>query len=327
MLAAAMRICTWNVDGLKGRAKVERVVSWLRDNKPDIVGLQEAGTSDPKSVISAFQSEGFRCELRMKPEDKSPKQGVAILSRHPLEVIQECLSRTGAPGRPGLLTASTAGLSFTTVCVPSVSSKDRRGSIKRKLAWLDALSEHLRERKADDGPAVLCWDFNINPKPIDNYYHWENRKEPRAVPGFRKMTARGSPPFWKRVGPTWSATRIQTREYSRIGIRVSSTTTTRVCGSTTCWKCGRRQTASMRLDRPRPLRAPRQNRKTRSRSGSRRSRLRLKRQISTCARLAPDRLGTLSRSTFGVVSSLLPLKWLPGCNLTVCCRLKTRPFV
>ena len=183
MLAAAMRICTWNVDGLKGRAKVERVVSWLRDNKPDIVGLQEAGTSDPKSVISAFQSEGFRCELRMKPEDKSPKQGVAILSRHPLEVIQECLPGQEHQGAR-LLTASTAGLSFTTVCVPSVSSKDRRGSIKRKLAWLDALSEHLRERKADDGPAVLCGDFNINPKPIDNYYHWENRKEPRSSPWF-----------------------------------------------------------------------------------------------------------------------------------------------
>ena len=180
-----MRICTWNVGGLKGRAKVERVVSWLRDNQPDIVGLQEAGANDPKSVISAFQSEGFRCELHMRPEDKSPKRGVAILSRHPLEVTQE-----GLPGQKHqgarLLTTWTAGLSFTTVCVPSVSSKDRRGSIKRKLAWLDALREHLHERKTDDGPAVLCGDFNINPKPIDNYHHWENTRERKDRPGFRE---------------------------------------------------------------------------------------------------------------------------------------------
>ena len=174
-----MRICTWNVDGLNGR--VEQVVRWLRDNQPDIVGLQEAGTRDPKSVVSAFQSEGYRCKLHMKPDDKSPKQGVAILSRHPLEV-----TRVGLPGQKHrgarLLTASTAGLSFTTVCVP-IKGQQR---IERKLAWLDSLSKHLRKRKTDDGPAVLCGDFNINPKPIDNYHHWENTEEPRNSPGFRK---------------------------------------------------------------------------------------------------------------------------------------------
>ena len=163
-----MRICTWNVDGLKGW--VEQVVPWLRSNEPDIVGLQEARTHDSESAVSAFESEYYRCELRMERDDKGRNQGVAILSRHPLEVTQE-----GLPGQEHrgarLLTAKTAGLSFTTVCVPSVSSKERRGCIKRKLAWLDSLNEHLRERKTDDGPAVLCGDFNINPKPIDNFYH------------------------------------------------------------------------------------------------------------------------------------------------------------
>ena len=177
IVAAAMRICTWNVDGLNGR--VEQVVQWLHDNQPDIVGLQEAGTRDPKSVVSAFQSAGYRCQLHMIPDDKSPKQGVAILSRRPLEVTQ-----VGLPGQEHrgarLLTASTAGLSFTTVCVP-IKGQHR---IERKLAWLDSLSEHLRERKTDDGAAVLCGDFNINPKPIDNYHHWENTEEVRNSPGF-----------------------------------------------------------------------------------------------------------------------------------------------
>ena len=172
-----MRICTWNVGGLKGW--VEQVVPWLRSNEPDIVGLQEARTHDPESAVSAFESEGYRCELRMERDDKGRNQGAAILSRHPLEVTQE-----GLPGQEHrgarLLTASTAGLSFTTVCVP-IKGQHR---FERKLAWLDSLSEHLRERKTDDGPAVLCGDFNINPKPIDSYYHWENRKEPRNSPGF-----------------------------------------------------------------------------------------------------------------------------------------------
>ena len=181
MLAAAMRICTWNVDGLNGR--VEQVVQWIHDNQPDIVGLQEAGTRDPESVVSAFQSEGYRCKLHMKPDDKSPKQGVAILSRHPLEVTQVDLPGQ-EPRGARLLTASTAGLSFTTVCVPSAYGK---AGIEGKLEWLDALSKHLRERKTDDGPAVLCGDFNISPKPIDTYHHWENsRGEDKNKAGFRK---------------------------------------------------------------------------------------------------------------------------------------------
>ena len=181
-----MRICTWNVNGLKGG--LDRVLPWLRGNRPDIVGLQEAGTGDPQSAISAFQSEGYRCELHVDPDDKSSKQGVAILSRQPLEVTQVDL-----PGQehrvPRLLSARTAGLSFTTVCVPSASGKDRREiepKLERKLAWLDSLGEHLRERKTGDGPAVLCGDFNINPKPIDNYHYWENTREDKNGPGFRE---------------------------------------------------------------------------------------------------------------------------------------------
>ena len=67
--------------------------------------------------------------------------------------------------------------------MPSASGK---GGIERKLAWVDALIGHLRERNTEDVPAVVCGDFNITPKPMDNYHHWQNTKEPRNSPGFRE---------------------------------------------------------------------------------------------------------------------------------------------
>ena len=179
IFTVAMRICTWNVGGLN-KGWVEQVIRWLRDNQPDIVGLQEAKAPDRKSVVSAFHSDGYGCELRMEPDDNGRIQGVAILSRHPLQVTQECLPRQEHRGAR-LLTASTAGLSFTTVCVP-IKGQQR---IERKLAWLDSLNDHLRERTTNDELAVLCGDFNINPKPIDNYHHWQNTREPRSAAGFR----------------------------------------------------------------------------------------------------------------------------------------------
>ena len=179
-----MKICTWNVNELN--AGLGRVVEWLHRNQPDIVGLQEAKTSDHEAVVSAFRSEGYRGELPTDSDGKSRGPAVAILSKHPLEV-----TRVGIPGHEDrgarLLTARTAGLSFTTVCVPIASGKgSTEQRVKRKLAWLDALIEHLRERNTDDVPAVLCGDFNINPKPVDNYHYWQESKEPKSSPGFRE---------------------------------------------------------------------------------------------------------------------------------------------
>ena len=177
-----MKICTWNVGELKGGVK--GAMPWLRRNQPDIVGLQEARTNDKEALVSALRDEGYDCELHIEPDDKGVVSAIAILSRHPLEVTQ-----LGLPGQEDrgarLLTACTAGLSFTTVCVPSVPRKNDIEQ-ERKLAWLDTLSHHLRERKTEDMPAVLCGDFNINPKPIDNYHHWQNTKERKDRPGFRE---------------------------------------------------------------------------------------------------------------------------------------------
>lgn len=179
-----MRICTWNVGGLKRGA--ERLVPWLRRNQPDVIGLQEMRTRDRKSTESAFRREGYCCEFHTEPDDKGWVPGVAILSRFPLKVTQVGLPRQEDRGAR-LLSACTAGISFTTVCVPTASGKGGiEQKLRRKLAWLDALGQHLRERKTNDVPAILCGDFNITPKNIDSYHHWEGSKEGKYSPGFRE---------------------------------------------------------------------------------------------------------------------------------------------
>ena len=39
-----MRIATWNINGLKARR--DELVGWLRENRIDVMGLQETKTSD-----------------------------------------------------------------------------------------------------------------------------------------------------------------------------------------------------------------------------------------------------------------------------------------
>ena len=174
-----MRIATWNINGL--RARRDELVVWLREKRIDIVGLQETKTSDDDFRAlhqPQFEAEGYCAAFRRE----SGSHGIAILSRWPLVSIHEELAtRLGLGAR--LLAVNTAGLSFTTVCVPSASGKGA-GGMKHKLAWLDSLSGFLRERGTEDGDAVLCGDFNITPEPVDNWRYLDQQREYKSKPSF-----------------------------------------------------------------------------------------------------------------------------------------------
>ena len=156
-----MRVATWNVNGL--RARLELVLRWLDERRPDVVGLQELKLEDAQFPYAAFAAAGYRAAVL----GQKAWNGVAVLARGDLEIVQR-----GLPGREDegarLLSVEALGLSFTTVYVPngkSVSHDD----FPRKLAWLDALRDHLAERLDPGSPAVLCGDFNVCPAPIDSW--------------------------------------------------------------------------------------------------------------------------------------------------------------
>jgi exodeoxyribonuclease-3 len=156
-----MRIATWNVNGL--RARLDFVLHWLRARRPDVVGFQELKLTDAQFPLDVFEAEGYRAATH----GEKSWNGVAVLSRDAIEVLQ-----TGLPGQQDLgarlLAVRTAGLEFTTVYVPN--GKDvTHEDFPRKLAWLEALAQHLDERPIASTPAVLCGDFNVVPAPIDSW--------------------------------------------------------------------------------------------------------------------------------------------------------------
>ncbi|HVR28560.1 MAG TPA: exodeoxyribonuclease III [Thermoanaerobaculia bacterium] len=156
-----MRVATWNVNGL--RARLGFVLHWLRARRPDLVGIQELKLEDEHFPSAELAELGYRSIAHCQ----RGWNGVAILARQPIEVVQR-----GLPGQDEmgarLLTARVEGIDFTTLYIPNgkyVGHED----FPRKLAWLDALAEHL-ERDCDPGrPAVVCGDFNLCPQPIDSW--------------------------------------------------------------------------------------------------------------------------------------------------------------
>ena len=186
-----MRIATWNVNGL--RARQDFVLHWLRERRPDVVGLQELKLTDEQFPSDVFESVGYSALTH----GQKAWNGVAILSRKPAELLQR-----GLPGQQDLgarlVTAQVEDLSFTTVYCPNGKSTDHE-DFPRKLAWFDALAEHLAEHAGDDRPAVVCGDFNICPAAIDSWdeeghrgriFHTEKERERfqrLLAPGFEDV--------------------------------------------------------------------------------------------------------------------------------------------
>ena len=108
----AMRIATWNVNGL--RARMEFITHWLKSRAPDVVGLQETKVSDEDFPHADFQALGYHAVVH----GEKGWNGVAVLSRTPAEA-----ETRGLPGRENdgarLVCVQVSGLHFVTVYCPN----------------------------------------------------------------------------------------------------------------------------------------------------------------------------------------------------------------
>ncbi len=154
-----MRIATWNVNGL--RARWDFLLHWLRARRPDVVGLQELKLEDEQFPHPELAGLGYHAAVH----GQKAWNGVAVLSRQPADIVQRGLAGQEELGAR-LLTVRLAGLDFTTVYIPNGRSVGHP-EFARKLAWLDALAEHLTP-----GPrrsSVVCGDFNLCPGALDSW--------------------------------------------------------------------------------------------------------------------------------------------------------------
>lgn len=77
-------IATWNVNSI--RARIKNVITWIQENNPDIICLQETKTEDKTFPFEAIQSLNYHIETC----GQKSYNGVAILSKYqPIEMIKK----------------------------------------------------------------------------------------------------------------------------------------------------------------------------------------------------------------------------------------------
>lgn len=159
-----MYIATWNVNSIRARA--ERAVAWLRRQRPDVVCLQEIKCTDAQFPTEVFRREGYH----VVTHGQQRYNGVAILSRLPIEDVARGFDGAGREDEQARLIAGTiGGVRVINVYVPM--GKDLgTPEYAYKLDWLRRLRQDLLDAQhSPDDPILLCGDFNVAMQAYDTH--------------------------------------------------------------------------------------------------------------------------------------------------------------
>jgi exodeoxyribonuclease-3 len=195
-----MRIATWNVNSVK--ARLPNVLGWLKQTAPDVVLLQEIKCETPSFPALEFEAAGYKSVAL----GQKAYNGVAILSRHPIEDVVEHLPsfspsppiggrRVGMrgasevrecqlpphPDPPPLeggegsidtqsryIEATIKGVRVASIYLPNGNPVDTE-KFPYKLAWLKRLQKHAANLLTGEKPVVLGGDYNVIPEAVDVY--------------------------------------------------------------------------------------------------------------------------------------------------------------
>lgn len=154
-----MKIATWNVNSLKVR--LPHVLQWLAENPVDVLCLQETKLTDDKFPAAELEAAGYHSAWT----GQKTYNGVAILSRHPIEDVVKNNPRF-EDEQQRLIAATINGIRIVCAYFPNGQSLDS-DKYQYKLRWLDALHDWLADELKSHGNLALLGDYNIAPEDRD----------------------------------------------------------------------------------------------------------------------------------------------------------------
>lgn len=163
-----MRIASWNVNSV--RTRLDQVLAWIDQSKPDVLCLQETKVADDLFPRSAFEQLGYQCAI----SGQKSYNGVALISRLPMEDVQVGLDAllpndaeaTELSEQKRVISALIDGIRVLNLYVPNGSSLTSE-KYAYKLEWLACLKRYLQIQEAQGDPLCMVGDFNIGPEDRD----------------------------------------------------------------------------------------------------------------------------------------------------------------
>jgi exodeoxyribonuclease-3 len=152
-----MKIVTYNLNGI--RARLERLVEYLGEQKPEVVCLQEIKCADESFPEKEIRAAGYGAVWH----GQKGFNGVAILVRDG----EPQLRRKGLPGgdddtHSRYIEAEVDGVVIASIYLPNGNPVGTE-KFAYKLGWMERLRAHGADLLREERPVVLAGDYNVIP--------------------------------------------------------------------------------------------------------------------------------------------------------------------
>ena len=159
-----MRIASFNINGIK--ARLPALLAWLEQSAPDIALLQELKSTDETVPREDIEALGYAVETH----GQKSFNGVAILSKHPLEDVSRGLPGDEDDGQARWIEATiSGGEGAVRVCGLYAPNGNPAPGPKYdyKRAWMARAAARAAALLALEMPVVMAGDWNAIPEPRD----------------------------------------------------------------------------------------------------------------------------------------------------------------
>ena len=219
-----MRIATWNINGIKARQGL--LLTWLKQQQPDIVCLQEIKSVDEAFPRAEIEALGYNVETH----GQKSWNGVAILSKLPFDEVHR-----GLPGDDtdeqsrlieGVFSVDGGAIRVCNIYLPNGNPVDS-DKFTYKLRWMERLIAFTEGRLAFEEPFILLGDFNLIPTGHDCHdpaaWWGDALFRPESLERFRRLSNLGLTDAVRAVTdePTYTFWDFQAGAWRRdAGIRI-----------------------------------------------------------------------------------------------------------
>jgi exodeoxyribonuclease III len=162
-----IKIATFNVNSIK--ARLPNLTLWLREVRPDVVLLQEIKCMTDQFPELEIGDLGYNLVCI----GQKTYNGVAILSRHPLDIEHTALpGGDGGDDQARYIQAVVSGgkrpIRVASIYLPN-GNPAPGPKFDYKLAWMRRLTEHAKGLLETEEATVLGGDYNVVPTDMDVY--------------------------------------------------------------------------------------------------------------------------------------------------------------
>lgn len=166
---ALVKLLTWNVNSIRIRLPLLQKLCEIEN--PDIVCLQEVKAKEEDFPFDDIKSLGFE---HIALYGMPGYNGVAILSKHPLENI--CKSDWVSKQDARHIKATLGDIEINNIYIPAggdIPDPIENLSFAHKLCFMDDIAEHYEQHKSEliGKKMLLCGDFNVAPSENDVWNH------------------------------------------------------------------------------------------------------------------------------------------------------------